>query len=368
MTKVSIAIAAMAMMAIAACNKKEDNRTAIEGKEVYLDLSDTVGVYYDGISRTETDRKIALGRVLFYDTHLSLNNAVSCAGCHKQQYAFADNVAFSRGFEGRLTGRNSPAIQDLFIGNPFIPANRINFDTKPLFWDGRQTNLKTMVMQPVNNHIEMGIADINDLPAKLNTLPYYQGLAKDAYGKEGLTTDNIAESMAWFLFSIQSGNSRFERYRMQEEMLSNQELWGMNLFDTKYGCGDCHRAFTGYQGGEMAANIGLDAVTKDRGAGATTGQPSLEGAFLVPNLGNVALTAPYMHDGRFKTLEDVVDHYNNNIQPNSNLDPRLKDATGKPLRMNISEVEKAAIVAFLHTLTDYSITTKSVYSNPFKTR
>lgn len=368
MKKISIPIAIMLLAGMIACNKQHDSLPAAPEKEVYLDLSDTAGVYYNGRFRTETDMKVALGRVLFYDTHLSLNNAVSCGSCHKQQYAFADNAALSRGFEGRLTGRNSPAIQDLFVTNQFFPGEQITFNTRPLFWDGRQTNLKKMVMQPVDNHIEMGIQDINELPGKLNELPYYRGLVKDAYDTETLTTDNIAESLAWFISSIQSGDSRFERYRRGDEMLSSQEIWGMGLFDTKYECGMCHRQSTGYKGSDLAANIGLDAITKDRGAGATTGQAEMEGAFLVPNLGNVALTAPYMHDGRFKTLEDVVGHYSKGIQPNSNLDFRLKDISGNPLRMNISDAEKAAIVAFLHTLTDYSITTKSVYSNPFKTK
>ena len=197
-------------------------------------------------------------------------------------------------------------------------------------------------------------------------------MVKDAYAREELQQDDIAECLALFVMSIKSTASRFDNFVKTGSGLSSQELLGMSLFDSKYQCASCHSSSGGYRGGggfESGSNIGLDAVTKDKGIGAITNAISgMDGAFKVPNLHNVGITAPYMHDGRFKTLENVLDHYSKNIQAHPNLDERLKDADGKPMHMNISPAEKDAIIAFLNSMTDYELTTKSIYSNPFKTK
>lgn len=368
MKKLTISLCTLSFLFVVACSKNDKTANNAPQKEVYLDLSDTAGNYYNGHIATEIDKKITLGRVLFYDTHLSLNNAVSCASCHKQQFAFADNAALSRGFEGRMTGRNSMAIQNLLPNNSFIPTSQMNFRTGPLFWDSRENNLEDMVLRPIANHVEMGIADISSLPAKLSTLEYYKGLVAQAYPFQPaeMTVDMIAESMAWFLISIKSDSSRLDKYNMTNEGLTALELSGMNLFVTKYNCINCHRPFTPYNGNVGGSNIGLDAVLKDKGMAAVgTGD---DGEFRIPNLKNVAVTAPYMHDGRFNTLDEVLEHYSKGIMPAANLDDRLKGADNNPMRMNISDNEKAAIIAFLNTMTDYSILTKPTYSNPFKTK
>lgn len=349
------------------CKKEGSNAANTPQPQVYLDLSDTAGQYFKGSYAEVTDMKAVLGRVLFYDKQLSLNNAVACASCHKQEFAFSDNVAASRGFEGRLTGRNSMAIQNFTNGTPsniFSP-----FTTGFLFWDGRETSLINLVSRPILNHVEMGMDDISKLPAKLADLGYYQNLFRDAYGDDNITMERIADAMAFFMCSIVSDKSRFDMYQQQKGELTAQELHGLQLFNQKYDCASCHRVVIGAYPASLIANIGLDASTTDRGAGvlgSTFNFP--DGAFKAPNLRNVARTAPYMHDGRFKTLEEVIEHYSKGIQNHPNLDSRLKDEYGRAMRMNISENEKQALVAFLNSLTDYAMLTEPKYSNPFKTK
>ena len=144
-----------------------------------------------------------LGRVLFYDNNLSVNNSVSCASCHKQALAFADNVAFSRGFENRLTARNSMPIQNL-------SSNAGGFNQVTLFWDGREHNLQNMVLAPIANHVEMGIGDFNDLADKLESTPYYQDLFEKAFGTGEVTAQRIAQGLSAFVLSINSNRTRFD--------------------------------------------------------------------------------------------------------------------------------------------------------------
>ncbi|MBW7912363.1 MAG: c-type cytochrome [Taibaiella sp.] len=355
-----------ALVFVGSCKKDKDNTVNAPQPQVYLDLSDTAGKYFKGNYAEVTDMKAVLGRVLFYDKQLSINNAIACASCHKQEFAFADNVAASRGFEGRLTGRNSMALQNFTSGNPtniFSP-----FTTGFLFWDGREFSLINLVSRPILNHVEMGMDDINKLPAKLAALGYYQNLFRDAYGSDSITMERISDAMAFFMSSIVSGESRYDMYLQQKGELTAQELHGLQLFNQKYNCASCHRVVTGAYPASHIANIGLDATTTDRGAGAIDGIGFPDGSFKVPNLRNVARTAPYMHDGRFNTLEEVIEHYSSGIQNHPGLDDRLKDEYGKPMRMNISKAETQSIIAFLNSLTDYAMLAEPKYSNPFKTK
>jgi cytochrome c peroxidase len=311
---------------------------------------------------TVNDNLPTLGRVLFYDRQLSLNNSVSCSSCHKQNLAFADNVALSRGFEDKLTSRNSMPIQNL---NSFG-----DFFSQSLFWDGREHMLPSMVLKPIVNHVEMGFSDLDGLATKLASIPYYRDLFENAYGTNEVTTQKIGEALSTFLTTINSFNTRFDRLNRGELMLSGLEMEGKELFTTKYDCNSCHQVQdpNGYIFAGTFANIGLDEDYADKGLQAVTEQPTDAGKFKIPSLRNVALTAPYMHDGRFETLGDVVDHYSDQIADHPNLDARLKSPTGSPVAFNISDHEKEALIAFLNTLTDYSVVTDPKFSNPFKSR
>ncbi len=364
MKKLSLAIMLISAFVLINACKKSNTPSAGSGN-VTLSLPDTVTEYYKQNSDA-VNYKATLGRVLFYDGHLSLNNAVSCASCHRQELAFADNVAFSRGFENKLTDRNSQPLQNL-LGVGLKNMNSMQRLVRaPLFWDGRETDLKAFAKRPIANHVEMGIEDPEALADKLSKLPYYPELFMKAFGDETITFDRISEAIAFFMGAIESKNTRFDRYQRSEVSLTAQELEGMNLFHVKYNCGECHNVTQGYMPSDIFMNIGLDEKPKDRGRAAISRRAEDEGGFRTPNLRNVAVTAPYMHDGRFKTLEHVLEHYSKGIKDVPNLMENLRDTKGKPMRMNISEHEKAAIVAFLNTLTDYEMLKDPKYSNPFK--
>lgn len=366
-TPVLILSIAAATATFFSCQKNPTSAITDPGREV-LEMPAEPYAYFDGSGNTVEDKKAALGRVLFYDKHLSINNSVSCASCHKQAFAFADNVAFSRGFENRLTSRNSMPLENLPGQFSFGGGGTVS-----LFWDGRSGSLEDLITRPIGNHVEMGISDLSTLPGKLSELSYYTALFRNAYGDESVTLDRISESMSLFLSAIRADNSKFDQMQMNtgQNTLSAKEQYGMVLFDSKYNCRNCHQLtgsvyMTGF--GNDFINIGLDPVATDKGRSAITGSAADNGKFRVPNLHNVAITAPYMHDGRFKTLEEVIDHYSHGINSVDNLDDRLKGEDGKAIKMNISADEKAALIAFLGTLTDNSMTTDPRFSNPFKNR
>ena len=346
-----------------------------EAREVYLDQTALQADYAVGVKNEVP----ALGRVLFYDKQMSINNSISCASCHKQSLAFADNVSLSRGFENRLTARNSMPIQNL-LGNNFSKPDSIGqgffpSQSQPLFWDGRETNLELMVMRPVVNHVEMGITSLEQLEDKISTVPYYNDLFLKAYGSDEITAAKIAHALSLFLQSIRSRNTKFDqsiRFDRDGVSLSGFELLGQKLFIEKYDCNSCHQVQSphGYlqpQAG-IFSNIGLDAAYADNGLGQVTRHETNNGMFKIPSLRNVALTAPYMHDGRFETLSDVIDHYSDGLANHPNLDQRLRDTNGNPLRLNISANEKHAIISFLNTLTDHEMITDPKFSDPFKSK
>ena len=370
LTKLAAGIVALALLA-QSCATEE-----VKTEATYLDLPSTPDVYIEGGNNDLP----TLGRVLFYDPQLSVNNTISCSSCHKQALAFADDVAFSKGFDNRLTTRNSMPIQNLgstfFFGGVFLPGDDQIGNVDPnfsgqvsLFWDGREHDLKQMVLIPVLNHVEMGISDLDDLAAKLETVPYYKELFLKAYGTEEITPDRISEGLRMFILNINSRNTTFDVAQNFGTPLTALQQKGQQLFLETYDCNACHQIQNpqGYAifGGGFA-NIGLDPEYQDDGVEHVTKNPLDAGKFKIPSLRNVELTAPYMHDGRFNTLEDVVEHYSLGIEDHPNLDERLRSGSGGPMQFNISEYEKEALVAFLGTLTDQTMLTDPKLSNPFK--
>jgi cytochrome c peroxidase len=343
--------------------KKEDD-TAL--KASYLDLPPQPANYFVNVDNNLPE----LGRVLFYDKQLSVNNSVSCSSCHKQVHGFADNVALSRGFDNQLTIRNSMPIQNLGFQSGSI-VNGDFISTSLLFWDGRERNLGNMVLRPIINHVEMGIADTETLAKKLSAIPYYTPLFKKAFGSEEVTPQKISTSLTFFVQSINSTHSKFDKAKNGGVQLSALEATGKNLFFKIYDCNSCHQVETpnGYEvfGGGFA-NIGLNSEYADDGLSKVTGRPTDAGKFKIPSLRNVAFTAPYMHDGRFSTLDEVMEHYSSQIANHPNLDFRLRNANGQADQKNISEFDKKAIIAFLNTLTDHEVITDPKFSSPFKVR
>lgn len=316
---------------------------------------------------TITNAGARLGRILFYDTRLSANNTIACASCHKQELAFSDNVSFSTGFNGGLTGRNSMPV-----------TNVIN--SKGFFWDHRTQKLEDMVLQPIKHQVEMGLDNTDFLIKKLNSTSFYPRLFNEAFGSADITREKIGIAMAQFLYSMFASNSRADQagvingggWGTTNNILTVDEQKGAQLFASK--CTSCHTGpnLRGW-GDEGFENIGLDAVYADRGLGALLNDPTKDGQFKIPSLRNVALTAPYMHDGRYKTLEEVVEHYNSGIIYSDNLsmmlrarDPQTYQVLNEAVRMNMSDDDKRCMVAFLKTLTDASVTTDPKFSDPFK--
>ncbi len=295
-----------------------------------------------------TDAGATLGRVLFYDVMLSANDTTSCASCHQQANGFGDSAELSTGFNDGLTARHSPAL-----------SNARFYANGRFFWDERAATLEDQVLMPIQDSVEMGMT-LDELEIKLAATSYYPALFDEAFGSEEVTSERISHALAQFVRSMISFNSKFDAGLVANPPFSNftqQERAGQQLFNSNRArCSQCHEttAFIA----DQARNIGLDRnINVDLGAG--------NGRFKVASLRNVALSSPYMHDGRFATLEQVVDHYSNGIQANPGLDPILQDNAGRPIRPNFNPQERAALVAFLNTLTDQSFVTDERFSDPF---
>jgi cytochrome c peroxidase len=393
----SIKLLFLAVLAAFSVTMYSCETEGIESRESVLELPTTPFSYQMG----SKDELPTLGRVLFYDVRLSANNSVSCASCHKQAIAFTDNRRFSLGFQNKLTTRNSMAIQNIvsstFLGGPIDslgfggvispggiiiepngslivdPGFQPFVQPTALFWDGRNHDLPSMVMEPIQNHIEMGVNNLDNLATKVAAIGEYQTLFASAFDDGVISKEHIANALSAFLVSIRSNQSRFDASLNGSTQLTALEQFGMDLFFDKYDCNSCHQLqapFNGYQlaGDGGMADIGLDEEPVDGGVFRVTGNASDKGKFKIPSLRNIALTAPYMHDGRFATLEDVIEHYSVGIEGSENLDERLRNTDESARKFNIPNTEKRAIVAFLHTMTDPHLIGDPKFSNPFKVK
>lgn len=314
-----------------------------------------------------TDEGATLGRVLFYDKKLSVNDSVSCASCHPQALAFSDPEQFSIGFEGGLTGRNSMNL-----------SNGRFYENGHFFWDERAATLEDQVLLPIQDEIEMGM-NLTDLEIKLAATDYYPDLFAAAFGTSTVSSERIAFALAQFVRSLVSFESKYDIGRSQVggggmppqltpfPNYTDQENEGKDIFynQERGNCASCHRG--DLQTSDVARNNGLFLMYQDQGVGAVTGQQNDNGKFKVPSLRNIELTAPYMHDGSVETLEDVVQHYDNSVLPHPNLAVQLRvDGPGSPPRnLGLTFPEKDALVAFLKTLTDTVFTTDERFSDPF---
>lgn len=324
--------------------------------------------------------EINLGKVLFYDPALSANNSVSCASCHKQVNAFADNIAESIGFKHDGTPRNSMGINSIGIlenfGFGFMdPKNLIEAPVN-LFWDGRANSLKELALQPALHHEEMGMKSTDHIVETVLSRSYYQELIDKAYPNQTITLEHISEALALFMLEISAGNSKFEQSKSAgTEILSPTEQQGMVAFKEIYQCNNCHLvdqpgsspySDPNIPSSMLFRNIGLDKQPQDEGRFLITNQESDKGKFRVPTLTNVEFTGPYMHDGRFETLEEVLDFYSHGVQDAPNLDPTLIDPnTNHAKQLNITEQDKKNIVAFLKTFSDVELLTNPSLSSPF---
>ena len=316
-----------------------------------------------------TEEGVALGRRLFYDVRLSGNDKISCATCHIQRLGFSDGKTTAEGISGSPLTFNSMNLANLMWGSQHF------------FWDGRVDSLEQQALLPIQNAEEMD-QNLDDLVLDLKGDTEYRRLFKAAYGS--INTTNIAKALASFERTLVSANSKYDQYLRGEVDLSEQEELGRKLFvahpDVKTSlrggnCIDCHSQFltsgftSRYDGfsnngldGENELSPGLQAVTKD---------PAHRGFFKVPSLRNIAVTAPYMHDGRFSSLEEVLDHYNEGIRLSGTLSPLIMEANNieqgvaVQVSLNLTAKEKTAIITFMHTLTDRQFLSNANFSDPF---
>ena len=316
-----------------------------------LDLLNTLGG-----SNALTNEGATLGRVLFYDREVSKNRSISCASCHHQENGFTDPHEFSEGFEGGLSDRNSMAIVNVEFQRRF-------------FWDTRANSIESQVLMPIEHPIEMGM-NLDSLVYRLQRIPYYPPLFEAAFGDTVITISRIAKGLAQFMKSIRSYESKYDQgltndfAEYSELENAGRALW----FSGEHSCVNCH--LTPNFGGVSSHVNGLNAGgIGDLGVGGVTGDDEDMGRFKTVSLRNIGLTAPYMHDGRFETLEEVLSFYSTDIQPHPYLDDRLAidhNIGGPPKDFNLTADQIAAYVAFLNTLTDWHLVENPIYADPFE--
>jgi cytochrome c peroxidase len=310
-----------------------------------------------------TQNGATLGRYLFYEKKLSKDNSISCGSCHIQKYAFSDTAQFSKGVNGLIGSRNAMALSNLYWQKKF-------------FWDGREETLEDQALKPITDSHEMQ-ETLENVVEKLKTDAKYPALFKEAFGSTEIITDKIAIAISQFERTMVSANSRYDQYLNGKLTANSSEKNGMALFfthpDPSSGlrggnCGDCHSGKLTYS--VEFRNNGLDDENTliDFGFYNVTKNAFDKGKFKIPSLRNIALTAPYMHDGRFKSLKEVLDHYNEHIKQSNFLDPLISNASNQlnGTSLMLTATEKQDIINFLKMLSDESFTTDEALSNPNK--
>lgn len=330
-----------------------------------------------------TDDGATLGRVLFYDKKLSLNETVSCASCHIQENGFSDPDVTSEGFNGERGRRNSMGI-----------ANAGFYAAEKFFWDHRAETLEDQVLMPFQDPKEMGMT-LQGVVDKVAAQDYYKPLFENAFQSDEVTSDRISKALAQFVRSMASFSTEYDagieatgNIFVDFPNFTAQENLGKDIFNGKEtpeviaSCVTCHLpnatplhfasdipegANQVIFSGAETDNIGLvDTVDgMDNGEGEFFNIPSLYGHFKTGSIRNIELTAPYMHDGSLATLEDVVQHYSDGVKAHPNLSAHMKNGFGEPRHLDLTEEEAAALVAFMKTLTDHDLVTDVKFSDPF---
>jgi len=300
----------------------------------------------------------AIGRYLFYDPVLSSDSTVSCSGCHNQGSAFSDAQRdFSIGVNNGITSRNAMPLFNLAWHPSF-------------FYDGRAGTLEDQVSHPITAKNEMNM-QWGLLLSRLNSNKLYVTKFREVYGSGRIDSTMVKNVLAQFLRTLISHESKFDKVAQAKAKFTTEEFNGFRLMNnqTRGDCLHCHPT----DGNGLITTLkfsdnGLDEVNnaddyKDKGRGGITGNRKDNGKFMIPSLRNIALTAPYMHDGRFKTLEEVLDFYSSGVHTSVNVDSKMSYAYQKGVKL--TETEKKEVIAFLKTLTDSVFTSNKEFSNPF---
>ena len=296
---------------------------------------------------------VALGKKLFFDKKLSKDNTQSCASCHNPRNSFTDSLRFSLGVDGLPGSRNSMPLFNLAW----------NFNDK-FAWDGKELSLERQALEPVRNPIEMHSSWPN-VALKLQQDQEYPSMFLNAFGTEKIDSTLVTKAIAQFERTLISGNTKFDQYLLGNTSLSQQELNGFTIFmsEDKGDCFHCHGSDNNplWTDNDFHNN-GLDTSFNDLGLGAVTGDPNDNGKFKSPSLRNLVYTAPYMHDGRFETLEEVINHYSEGLQNSPTIDPLMKKVDQGGVQLSLQE--KADLKAFLLSLSDLDFINNPNFSNP----
>jgi cytochrome c peroxidase len=274
--------------------------------------------------------KRELGRLLYYDKRLSADGTVACATCHSPDYAFTDGKAVSDGIKGQKGGRSAPTV----FNRAYSLAQ---------FWDGRAKSLEEQAGGPMQNPIEMGNTH-GAVVKTLQSIPGYRARFKQVFGTENFGIEEVTKAIATYERTVLSGNSPYDRYKAgNRKAMTASAVRGMDVYFNKAKCDQCHEGINLTTNAYHNLGVGADKPNPDEGRFAVTKNPGDWGAFKTPTLREIARTAPYMHDGSLKTLEEVVDFYDKGGIPNKNLDERMK-----PLKL--SDTDKKDLVEFLKAL------------------
>ena len=299
---------------------------------------------YNFTNNALTKSKVELGRVLFYDPILSKDNTISCASCHSPFSAFTHiDHALSHGIHDSIGTRNSPALMNLAW-------------QKTLMWDGAINNLDMQALAPITHKAEMA-NDIKSLVQKLNTIKLYKHLFKDAFGDSLATGEKTLKAISQFLLTLISSNAKYDRVMKKQEIFTSQEINGYRLFQKH--CNTCHKEPL-FTTNDFANNgLSIDTLLNDYGRFIITKNPSDSLKFKIPTLRNIEFTFPYMHDGRFKKLSQVMTHYTSQIQSSATLASELKQ------KITLTSNEKVDIIAFLMTLSDREFVFDKRFADPY---
>ncbi len=303
---------------------------------------------------------VKLGRMLFHEKMMSKDGSQACASCHLQSNGFTDTARFSIGVEGKPGKRQAMSV--------FNTA----WHTNEFFWDGRAHLLRDQALKPIQDPLEMN-ETLENVVNKLSASKPYRDQFVRAFNSEEVTSEKISLALEQFMNTVVSNQSKYDKYLAGEVTLTASEEHGRQLFFMEYNeflpaqsgadCAHCHSGFNFTNNRYMNNGLDADGQQADIGRQEVSKSANDRAKFKVPSLRNIALTAPYMHDGRFKTLEEVVDHYNNGIKQSQTLDPALLATTNTGLRL--SAQDKADLVAFLRTLTDETLAKNELYRSPF---
>ena len=307
-----------------------------------------------------TEQKVILGKMLFYETMLSKDGSQSCASCHRQPDGFSDTLQFSIGVE-ELPGKRQA-----------MPIFNMAYHSNEFFWDGRAPLLRDQSLKPIQDPLEMN-ETLENVIAKLNATKMYRDQFMRAFGSEEITDLKMSLAMEQFMLSIVSYESKYDQFLAGNASLTESEERGRSLFFTEFNpffpelsgadCAHCHGGSNFENDQYMNNGLDTDAEFTDFGREEVTNDPTDRAKFKVPSLRNIAVTPPYMHDGRFRTLEEVVDHYNEGILESSTVDAAILNT--KATGLFLTGQDKIDLVNFLKTLTDDKYLTNPEYMSPF---